>query len=128
MIASAWSVVWPYDPWAKPPKPKLWVSVAPARGWFLRINSEERPGSVALEPADHPFLERRSWLCCRGELIEVDEFELERLLERQGNPNRRGVIGSITPSVRPAVLHEIEAASTLSAEQKETILAALRGP
>lgn len=121
-------MIWPYDCLARPPKPKLWIAVAPDRGWFLRINSEHRPGGVALEPVEHPFLEHRSWLCCHGELIEVDDRKLEDLLARQGNPTRRGVLGSIASSVRPHVLREIEAAPTLSAEQKEAILSALRAP
>jgi hypothetical protein len=127
VIPEPWSVIWPYDPWAKPPKPKLWVSVAPSLGWFLRINSEQRPGAVPLEPQEHPFLRHRSWLCCRSDLIEVDEHRLKELLDRQGNPEHRGVLGTIAASARPAVLREIEGSPTISDNTKEKILAALGG-
>lgn len=83
---------------------------------------------MALEPADHRFLEHRSWLSCRGEPIAVDDYQLTQLLDRQRNPDHRGVLGTIAPSVRPEVLREIAAAPTLSEEVKEAILAALRDP
>jgi hypothetical protein len=101
--------------------------VAPSLGWFLRINSEPRPGAVPLEPQEHLFLQHRSWLCCRSDLIEVDEHRPKELIDRQGNPERRGVLGTIAASARPVVLREIEGAPTLSDDQKETILTALSG-
>lgn len=97
-----WQVVWPYDPDVTPPKPKLWVAVAPSRGLFMRINSRPhvlRPFAVLL-PADlHPFLSHDSWLNC-GELVECDAYRLHELLGRQRMPERRGIVGEIHPSVR----------------------------
>ncbi len=54
---AAWQVVWPYDPWGTPPKPKIWVCLAPSRGLFTRINSDPsplRPFAVLLPAALHP--------------------------------------------------------------------------
>ncbi|MCS6878902.1 MAG: hypothetical protein NZP72_11460 [Geminicoccaceae bacterium] len=128
MQLSAWVVIWPYDPGAKPPKPKMWVCVQPDRLWFLRINSTRKHGSVELPQTLHPFLDRDSWLHCHGELIETDEAELLRLLERQGMPARRGVLGAIAPGVRAEAIAAIEQSPLLAAEYKRSIVAALREP
>ncbi|MCS6780341.1 MAG: hypothetical protein NZ555_11635 [Geminicoccaceae bacterium] len=128
MQLSAWDVIWPCDPGAKPPKPKMWVCVEPDRLWFLRINSTEKDGSIELPKALHPFLDRDSWLHCHGELIETDEAKLLTLLERQGMPARRGILGAIAPGVRAEAIAAIERSKLLAATQKTSIVAALGGP
>lgn len=126
MKLAAWDVIWPYDPDAKPPKPKLWVCVEPGELWFLRINSARASGSILLSRERHPFLDRDSWLHCRGELIETDEHELAELLDRQGMPARRGILGTIAPEARMAAIAAIEASELLAAVQIRKISAALR--
>ncbi len=121
-------MIWPYDPGANPPKPKLWVCVEPEQLWFLRINSVSRPGSILLSRALHSFLDRDSWLHCHGELIETDDHELATLLERQGIPERRGVVDLIAPSVRGAAAGPIGRSPLLARTTIRRIEAALRGP
>ncbi len=125
MKLSAWDVIWPYDPDAVPPKPKLWVCVAPPELWFLRINSVGREGSVHLPLTHHPFLERDSWLHCWGELIEVDEARLEELLDRQRMPERRGIVGVIAAEMRGPIRKAISTSPVLAPRKIEMILAAL---
>jgi hypothetical protein len=111
-----------------PPKPKLWVVAAPALGLFLRINSRThalRPYAVPLPLSLHPFLQCDSWLDC-GQVLQCDDFRLRELLNRQKDPERRGVIGAIHPDVRDSVRGKISQADTLPDEMKDAILAALR--
>lgn len=126
MNLAAWDVLWPYDPRASPPKPKLWVCVEPEALWFLRINSKPSDGSVLLAKTVHPFLEQDSWLHCYGELIETNLLELASLLDRQGIPQRRGIVGTISCGVRPAVLEMIPKSPLLAPNKVEAILACLR--
>ncbi|MCX8100786.1 MAG: hypothetical protein N3D77_06035 [Geminicoccaceae bacterium] len=128
MNLSAWDVIWPYDPGVEPPKPKLWVCVEPEQLWFLRINSNPAPGSIALPEALHPFLARDSWLHCYGELIETDEHELATLLGRQRIPERSGVVGQIATAVRAAALAAIRRSPQLAPATIRRIEAALRDP
>lgn len=127
MNLSAWDVIWPYDPAAKPPKPKLWVCVEPCALWFLRINSADKPGSIALTQELHRFLDRDGWLHCHGELIETDDHELQRLLDRQGIPQRRGVVGRIAPTLHAAALEAICCSPLLAGKKICRIEVALRG-
>lgn len=120
---NVWQVLWPYDPDVTPPKPKLWVAVAPRHGLFMRINSHPhplRPFAVRLPHELHPFLEHDSWLNC-GQVVQCDEYRLADLLDRQNMPERKGVIGEIHPSVRPAVVDMVRRATTLSAEHKALV-------
>lgn len=128
LTVGPWQVVWPYNPWVTPPKPKLWVAAAPALGLFLRINTRKhplRPYAVQLPVSLHPFLLYDSWLNC-GQVLQCDDFRLRELLNRQKCPGRRGVIGAIHPDVRVAVRDRISQAETLPDETKAVILAALR--
>lgn len=128
LTVGPWQVVWPYDPWVIPPKPKLWVAAAPERGLFFRINSHQhpfRPYTVPLSVSLHPFLSYDSWLNC-GQVLQCDEFRLRELLNRQKCPERRGILGVIHPDVRQSVRDKISQANTLPDETKAVILAALR--
>ncbi len=125
MKHSVWAVIWPYDPGAKPPKPKLWVCVELGQLWFLRINSVDRKGSVHLPLACHPFLDRDSWLHCWGELIEVDDARLEELLDRQQMPEQCGIVGAIAQEVHGRVREAISPSPVLAPRKIEMILAAL---
>lgn len=128
MILAPWSVIWPYDREARPPKPKLWVAIAPSRGWFLRINTHQKRGSVCLRQALHPFLWHDSWLHCWGPRVEVDDYALQELMDMQQRADLRGVLGEIDPSVRDAIRISLDRSPELSPNDRRIIFADLGAP
>lgn len=117
-----WDVIWPHDGFIYPPKWKMWVCVSVQNLWFLRVNSiRYNPPDAALPLALHPFLDRDSWLGCTGDLAEITAYELEEALKKQGNPDRRGLVGSIHPDCRKAALVGFAASDNLSAARKTEI-------
>ncbi len=120
---SVWDVLFPHDSLIHPPKFKLWVCVSRERLWFLRINSEPINLPAVLLPASlHPFLEHDSWFSCGGDLITIMQVELERALERQAFPERRGIVGTIHPSLKDGIMDCLKASARLSPFQKGVIL------
>ena len=123
-----WDVLFPHDALIYPPKFKMWVCVSRAKLWFLRINSEPLNAPVVRLRADlHPFLDRDSWLSCGGDLAIILDVELEKAVERQAFPERRGIVGTIHPEVREEVIAGVLASRRLTPFQKKVISRELRG-
>jgi hypothetical protein len=119
-VLRALDVIWIDDDLISPPGPKMVVCVAPALGLFVRINTRGHwPGSVALAQRLHPFLKHDSFLEC-GAVFELDDYMIG-----QSFASGRGVIGRIDRAVVPDLLAAVRSARTLSARDREAIVAAL---
>lgn len=81
------------------------------RGWFLRINTRDRVRPcVAIAQANNSFLEHDSHI--DGSLNEIDEFEIEQALLRDG------VVGTVDLACASAVLTMLLEAKYINARDK----------
>lgn len=89
-------------------------------GWFLRINTKDniRP-CVAIPKNLHPFLDHDSHVECT--LNEIDEFEIEDAL------NREGIIGRLDLSLA-AEIHEAMQRTPYTSKRDKEQLAVLFAP
>ena len=92
----------------------------------MRINSKQSRGAVLLTKAEHPFLDRDSWLHCWGRPEEVDDYYLGQLMAMQHDINRQGVLGYIAVSVREQVRQQIGQSPLLSPARMKSILSELQ--
>jgi hypothetical protein len=116
-------VIWYPDETIRPPGPKMGVCIEPTLGLFLRINTHPRwqtPIKLIKEP-HHGFLDHDSYLEC-GDPLELDDYVVEECLRR------RGVIGTVHPSVVTEIYAAVRAAKTISAADKELIRVSLGVP
>jgi hypothetical protein len=96
------------------------VCVEGELGFFFRINTKAGwQQSVPLKKSpDHPFLDHDSHLEC-GDPLELDDYVIEQ------SPNRKGVIGAVSPSLIPDILRAVKAAARMTEKDKEKVIAFL---
>lgn len=98
------------------------VCLCPERGLFVRINTRGwRPGSVPIAAGkSHPFLDHDSHVEC-GAVFELDDYVIDQSLDPPG----KGVIGQVAPHVINALIAAIKAATSVTDEDKDVIVAIL---
>jgi hypothetical protein len=115
----ALEVTWIPDQTITPPGPKMVVCVEPGLGFFFRINSKNhwRPCAQILKHPDHEWLDHDSFVECN--ILDLDEYLIEEAIRESG------IVGVVSAVAGKAILAEVQAAKSISAEDKEAIKLAL---
>jgi hypothetical protein len=113
-------VIWIPDQTIKPPGPKMAVCVEPDAGYFFRINSEPKwQKPILLKQSENTFLLHDSYLEC-GAPLDLDEYVISESLRD------RGIIGRVNDNVIGPIITALEAAYSVSPEDREMICKVLR--
>lgn len=93
----------------------MMVCVEPDLGFFFRINTKGHwPASILIEMRSNPFLRRDSYLQC-GELIELDEFVIDEILDE------KGLYGELDKSYAAVICRTLDSVSTIRKSDKDAI-------
>lgn len=111
-----------FDKLIHPNKWKMAVCIQPDCLFFFRINSSDRwmPAIKLERDPHHIFLDHDSFLECNLP-FELTEYEVEQSLKS------RGVLGTLHPSLAPAIYELVKSNPVISADDKAAMGLALVG-
>lgn len=119
-------VIWIYDTSIDPSKMKMVVCICPCDNLFYRINSEnEYPIGVPIpKDPNHSFLQWDSYLQCGKDVIELDDYVIQKALAANGGRP----IGRISAVHVPEICAAIQVQLTVNKATKQMIKNALGCP
>ena len=110
-----------FDGTTNPPKPKRFLCVCVAEGWFLRINTRSiwRPHFLLPHVGNENCLDHDSYLELRG-IIEYDDYSLEEALSQGDNH-----LGPISKATMIAIVAYLPSLRNLTKAECDRMIANL---